>query len=114
MTNIAFYIGETWTIQGTAVDADGVPMNLTGGSVEFRVASDTAGVLKALSPADIAIDTGTGGTYTLTIAATDSRQTSLVAGDYTYEVDAVDASNAVSVQNRGKLTLKKSLRALYP
>lgn len=112
--DIGFYIGETWTIDGVAMQPDGTPLDLTGGTVEFRVASSASLILKAVSPTDITIADGTEGTYTLNIAATDSRMTSLQPGTYTYEIDAINADGGVTVQNTGKIALKSSLRKLFP
>jgi hypothetical protein len=112
--DIALYIGETWTIDGVVKDCDGAAIDLTGGTIEFRISTPTDLLLKLISPGDIAIVAGVAGTYSIQLGADDARQIALAAGNYDYEVDAKTLSGAVSVQNTGKLSLRKSLRALFP
>jgi hypothetical protein len=112
--DFALYIGETWTIDGAVRDADGEAVDMSGGTVEFRISTPTALVVKLTSPGEITIAPGAAGLYTIQLDAADGRQSSIVGGVYDYEVDAIAANGAVSVQNRGKITLRPSLRKLFP
>ena len=108
------YAGETWTIDGIVNDGNGLPVDMTSGTVEFRLCSPSACVLKLLSPADITILAGTGGTYKINLPAADIRQKALTAGVFDYEVDAITADGGVTVQNNGKITLDVSKRLRFP
>jgi hypothetical protein len=112
MTDYAMYLGEDWSFNGTAKMPDGTPMDLTGGTVELRIASPSASILKVTSPSGITIDAGQNGTYSGVILA--SAQTSIAPGSYAIEVVSITVAGRISVQNEDRLTLKMSQRKLYP
>jgi hypothetical protein len=106
-----FWIGEDWLFTGTAVAPDGTALDLTGGSMELRIASATTLYLSATSPSDITISAGTTGAWSCAILSDDSRQGAISPGTYDCEVESVTASGRVAIQNRFKLNLRMSLRA---
>lgn len=112
--NFPLYIGETWTIDGVAMQADGTPLDLTSGSVEVRIVQGGALKVKATASPDVVITDAANGKWTFNLAANDSRQASVAAGDCSYEIDAIDASGGVTVQNAGTILLKTSLRKQFP
>jgi hypothetical protein len=115
--NFELWLGTTWTINGLALKPDGSPLDLTGGTVELRIASNAGLIVKLASPNDILIQPGNGGIYIVTVDPTDARQVAMTPGTYRYEVVVTTISNgatAISVQNVGRVTIHKSLKQAFP
>lgn len=113
--DITLYIGETWTVQGVAGDSAGDPVDLTAGSIEFRMASQEASVLKLISGPDtqVQITDPAAGAYEITVQPDDAKQ-AVLPGQYIYEVVSVTAATGVTVQNRGIANVYRSLRKQFP
>jgi hypothetical protein len=111
--NFAWKIGTTWTATGYVTD-EGVPVDITGATIEMRIASPTARIaLLSTTDGEITITDGPGGVYKISTQPANAKQ-NVAAGTYDYEIDVVTLDGGVSDPVSGKLTLKKSLRVLWP
>jgi hypothetical protein len=104
-----FYIGETWVISGYVRDANGVIVNLTGATIQLRV---TLGNSVIFDLVGTILQPPTTGAYQFEI--TPDQQTGLVLTTYRYEVRAVLADGAISVQNVGEITIIPSKFVNFP
>jgi hypothetical protein len=96
--NMAFALGETWVIEAALTDADAAALDLTGGTVSFRMG--------AIEKAATVLDAVAGTTRT-TITAAD--QADIAAGVYPYEIRATLPGPVVTTQVVGDITVQPTL-----
>lgn len=108
--NYEFAVGETWTFELACTDPDGQPLNIEGGTVEFRVANATALLADLSLPATGAAFAQ--GKAIMTVAAAD--QASVVPGVLSYEARARLPDGRVFDQLVGTITARASLFRQFP
>ena len=105
-----FSTGETWLWRFELRDGDNQPLDITGGSVEWRIAGLTGGspsMVASTGNGMITVTAATVGEGTVSIAA--AQHAVIVAGEYTQELRATLADTTQSVQINGRLTAATSL-----
>lgn len=108
--NGEFHLTETWTIQGYARNHQTEPLDLSGGTVQFRMAHSNGSVILDLTtPDDGTITNASNGQYEFVISPSDQTNANIVPAVYKYEVRVTLASGRTSIQNSGSLTIKASL-----
>jgi hypothetical protein len=109
LTNLEFVLGETWVIDFALDDAADAALDLTGGTVKFRLSRRGVLLLELTSStADVSFDSPpTLGTGTITVEPAD--QAALVPAVYDYEVRATLADGSVTTQASGSLAVSRTL-----
>ena len=106
--NLEFVIGETWEIPFELNDAIGEDLDLTAGSVKFRLSR--RGVLQfelTTLGSDIGIESPSTGNGTIVVEPSD--QSALYPGVFDFEIRAILSDGRVTTQAYGALTLLRSL-----
>ena len=101
--------GDTKTIGVSVIEKDdGSATDITGATIAWKVAQSQRGtVLISKSTADdISITSGTGGTFTISLSASD---TASLRGDYYHEIQITFASAEVATVLKGKMTVSPGL-----
>jgi hypothetical protein len=113
--DLAFHLGETWGMDVTCSDADGNPIDLTGATVKWRLASKTAKIMERAIGDGIVIDADPT-TGRCKVDVTDTMQTTaaVAVGVYRHELWVVQANGAISVQVVGAFNVAPSLRKQFP
>jgi hypothetical protein len=108
--DFGFALAETWEIDLACVDPNGVPVDLNGGAVEFRLATATTLILDLrLTAGDSGFATGKA---SMIIAPAD--QASIASGNYLYEARAVLSTGQVYDQLYGSIFARPSLFQQFP
>ena len=107
-----FHAGETWLIRGTACDEYGNALDLTGATVQLRIASGDAIVLDLATPDTGSIIDAVNGEYRFLISP--AQQTTMLLTSYDYEVRVELSDLTVSVQNHGRIIVKPSKFVNFP
>ena len=107
---LQFAQGETWHIQIACVDQTGAPQDITGGSVQFRMANTSALVL------DLTLDASgsgfTSGRATIVVGTSDT--TPLTPSLYHFEARSVLPDGTVYDQLVGTINVEPSLFVRFP
>jgi hypothetical protein len=106
--NGVFHAGETWIINGLARDINGVPLNLSGATVQLRIVNGSAIVLDLATPTGGVVVTPTAGTYQFLITPTQQFAANMTLTAYEYEARVELGDGTISVQNTGEITVKPS------
>ena len=107
-----FHAGETWLIRGTACDENGNALDLTGATVQLRLASTDAVALDLETPLTGTITDPTAGHYRFMVSP--SQQAALTLTSYDYEVRVEMSDATISVQNTGRIIIKPSKFVHFP
>lgn len=108
--NGEFFLGETWVVEAQAFDADRAPLDLTGGTVRFRMATYEDELVMDLStPGDGTITSPANGQFEFVISPTQQVSSNVISQHYKYEVKAFTQSNVSSVQVTGRIRVSPSL-----
>ena len=99
MGDIALVRGETVTVQVTVSDADGVPVDLTGYTIEWRASN---GLKRSTTDATITI---AGPVFTFTLAANDTEVAPNQPASYPHEAKAKNLGGVVKQVLTGNLVL---------
>jgi hypothetical protein len=113
LSDDTFHVGETLTIDVTCLDADGVPIDLTGASIVFRLASRSARLLDAVVGAGVTITDAAAGECRVIITPSMQSIAGIPPGDHLYELRVTSSGGAVSIQAEGVFTLSDSLFRKY-
>ncbi len=108
------HVGETITIDVTCADADGLPINLAGAVIVFRLASRSAFLLDAVLGYGVAITDAAAGKCRINITPAMQAGANVPPGDHLYELKVSTPGGAVSIQAEGVFTLSDSLFRIYP
>ena len=106
-----FYItaGDTKTIGDNVIEKDDASAtDITGATIAWKVAQSHRGtvVISKSTADDIAITSGTGGTFTIDLAAAD---TASLRGDYYHEIQITFAGGEIATVLKGKMTVSPGL-----
>ena len=101
--NITMYAGET-VVRSIAVTQDSVAFNLTGATLRYVINTPTQ-IAKTIG-AGITIVEAAGGTFTLTLASTD---TAGLVGSFEHELKVKTSGGVVTVLMVGTVTISRSL-----
>lgn len=105
-----FHIGEDWKLVITARDGVGDVIDLTGATVQFRLATSSAAVITATNGSGITVASPeTSGVFTVDITPTMQTNASIAIGDYRYECRVTTAGSLKTVQIRGTISVLPSL-----
>lgn len=105
-----FHIGENWKLVITARDGDGDVIDLTGATIQFRVASSSASLITATNGSGVTVSSPeTSGVFTVDITPTMQTNASISIGDYRYECRITTAASLKTVQLRGNISVLPSL-----
>lgn len=101
--------GDTKTLGISVIEKDdGSATTITGATINWKVSRSprqTAVISKSTAD-DISITSGTGGTLTISLSASD---TSSLLGDFYHELQITFASGEVATVLRGKMTIEPGL-----
>lgn len=104
--NLAFDLGETWIINHTAYNSDGVtPLGITGATVEFQVKNGSS-ILIPFSATTVTIPIGTDGKSVITVPP--SAQAGLAPGVYSFTVRIILAGGIITDQTYGSIAVSGS------
>lgn len=112
-TNLEFTVGENWEVTQQCCDASGVPLNITGGTLHFRIATSAALLWDLSSPPDVIFTDAPTGMALVSVTPAMQSAKGIDAGVLVYESRVVLANGAVSDQNYGNLTVRCSLFKRY-
>jgi hypothetical protein len=104
-TNLIIDQGATWEITFTYKNTNGTPINLTGYSaaLQLRTSYDAASAsLSLTSPSSGIVMGGALGTIAITASATQT--SSLVAGEYVYDLEITTGSTVIRLV-QGRITV---------
>ncbi len=104
--NLTFDLGETWIIDHTSCNTDGLtPIDITGGSVGFYVKGTAAAVLTP-SQATSTITDGPNGKATIKVTPAQQTAAGVTAQVASYVIRTTLADGTVTDQNIGTLTIR--------
>lgn len=107
-TNLTFVLGETWEVDFDLNDDAGEDLDLTAGSVAFRLSR--RGVLQfelTSSGDDVVVESPSNGRGTITVPP--EEQEGIFAAVYSYEVRVTLFGGVVTTQNTGSVTVSATL-----
>ena len=109
--NLQFSEGETWVIDATFTDSDGVALNLTGATVSWVVATrpGQAAIVTATTGNGLIVVNAVPTTGLATITVPYASHSAALPKSYKHEAKVTLASGEVTVQFRGRLTVYDSL-----
>ncbi len=113
LTEEAFHIGETITLDVTCLDADGAPINLTGAGIVFRLASKSARLLDATLGSGVSLTDAPAGKCRVTISPAMQTAANVPPGDHVYELKVTTSGGGVSIQAEGVFAISDSLFRKY-
>lgn len=106
--SLEFVLGETWEIPFELNDASGDDLDLTAGSVKFRLSR--RGVLQlelTTAGGDISVESPSMGNGSISVSPDD--QLNLYPGVFDFEIRATLSDGRVTTQAYGSLTLLRTL-----
>lgn len=109
---LEFYRGETWAFTFTVRNAAGAAVDMTSGSLKFRLADAAGAVISKTWAAALIMPDPTTGQGAFAITAAD--QASVVAKVYEFELQATLPDSTVSTQSYGTITVLESLYKRFP
>lgn len=113
LSDTNFHIGESITIEATCLDADGAPIDLTGATIAFRLASRTAHLLDATMGSGVSMLDAKAGKCRIVISPAMQLAAAVPPGDHLYELRVITAAGAVTTQAEGAISLADSLFRKY-
>lgn len=110
-SNLTFDLGETWIIDHTSCNTDGVtPIDITGGSVNLYVKGTTTAVLIP-SQTTSTITDGPNGKATIKVTPAQQTSAGVMAQVAAYVIRTTLADGTVTDQNIGTLTIRATAAA---
>jgi hypothetical protein len=107
--DLSFHIGETWRIAFTACDENGVPIDIGGGTVRFRLSNSGVPVLTVSTDDAVSIGDGLGEAKIEITPAIQTLANIDESVTYRYELQIETAAFGTSTQATGKLAVLPSL-----
>jgi hypothetical protein len=108
--NFTMTAGDSKTINVPVVTpADGLPSDITGATITWKASKSfvKTPILSKSTAAGIAITNGTGGIFTITLAAADT--VSVDPGDYYHEAQVTYSNGEVATVMRAVMTIEPAL-----
>lgn len=111
--DLEFHKGEDWVVSFEVNDGIGNDIDITGATINFRLASLTGTTVMTRTESDgFAIDSGTTGECTLRVTSSHQTTAGVAASTrYQWEMRVTTQGGLISVQGRGHLNVLPSLLA---
>lgn len=108
--NFSLVAGDDKTLNVDVTDDAGDPVAITSATINWKVAKNVKGpvvITKATGGSGIAITSGSGGLFTITL--TDGDTEDLPPGDYYHECQITFSGGAIATVLRGTMTIEPAL-----
>lgn len=108
--DLTFRYGDDWKIDWECTDGDGDVINLTGATLEFKMAYGNTTTMTRTNGDGVAITSATGGQCQLVVTPAHQVSASITEGrTYKWQFKVTESGGAVTTQGYGNLTVAESL-----